>query len=165
MEGIKKYIFIGNLLLVLVVFNFMIFQKEQIIANGELILLELYPIDPRSLMQGDYMILAYEISRWDLDKEGNEVPEKGFCVLTKDEKNIGTYLRFQTAQTPIKEGEIALKYHKTPTGLRIGAESFLFQEGKAKIYEKAKYGGLRVKNGTPLLVALYDKDGVEIIDN
>ena len=59
----KKTIFIASTLLVFAAFNYGIFQKEEIKANGETVLLELAPVDPRSLMQGDYMRLRYAIER------------------------------------------------------------------------------------------------------
>ena len=37
----------------------MIQQKEALIRDGDLVLLQLEPYAPRSLMQGDYMRLAY----------------------------------------------------------------------------------------------------------
>ena len=61
----KKYkwaIIVVNLILLLAYFNYSVFQKERILKDGKLILLELAPVDPRSLMQGDYMELWYKIS-------------------------------------------------------------------------------------------------------
>ena len=51
-----------NLIILLGLFNNSILQKEELLSNGQLILLELVPVDPRSLMQGDYMRLRYAIS-------------------------------------------------------------------------------------------------------
>ena len=39
-----------------------IVAKERIKTNGERIFLALAPVDPRSLMQGDYMALRFEIA-------------------------------------------------------------------------------------------------------
>ncbi|MFT6791681.1 MAG: hypothetical protein ACJA04_000891 [Cellvibrionaceae bacterium] len=44
-------------ILVLGVLNYGIYQKQKIKDHGEIVLLELAPVDPRSLMQGDYMRL------------------------------------------------------------------------------------------------------------
>ena len=49
----------GGLLLALAVANHGIFQRERILADGRVLLLELAPVDPRSLMQGDYMALEF----------------------------------------------------------------------------------------------------------
>ncbi len=57
-----------GLALVLGLANATIYQKEQILAHGERVVLELAPVDPRSLMQGDYMALrfgvAQKLGRW-----------------------------------------------------------------------------------------------------
>ena len=36
-------------------------NNERIIAQGRVVLVELAPVDPRSLMQGDYMMLRFAI--------------------------------------------------------------------------------------------------------
>jgi uncharacterized membrane-anchored protein len=49
----------GGLLLALAVANQGIVQRERILSDGRVLLLELAPVDPRSLMQGDYMALQF----------------------------------------------------------------------------------------------------------
>ncbi len=49
----------GGLLLALVVANHGIVQRERILSDGRVLLLELQPVDPRSIMQGDYMALRF----------------------------------------------------------------------------------------------------------
>ncbi len=49
----------GGLLLALAVANHGIVQRERILSDGRVLLLELAPVDPRSLMQGDYMALRF----------------------------------------------------------------------------------------------------------
>jgi uncharacterized membrane-anchored protein len=49
----------GGLLLALVVVNHGIVQRERILSDGRVLLLELQPVDPRSIMQGDYMALRF----------------------------------------------------------------------------------------------------------
>ena len=51
----------GGLLAALAVANQGIFQRERILADGRIVLLELEPVDPRSLMQGDYMALRFAV--------------------------------------------------------------------------------------------------------
>ncbi|MDE8355606.1 GDYXXLXY domain-containing protein, partial [Klebsiella pneumoniae] len=46
-----------GLVLALAVVNLAIVSCERLLAEGEVVLLELAPVDPRSLMQGDYMSL------------------------------------------------------------------------------------------------------------
>jgi len=62
MKKYKWHIIILNLVLLLGYFNYSVIKKEKLLDNGQLVLLELAPVDPRSLMQGDYMALRYRIS-------------------------------------------------------------------------------------------------------
>lgn len=62
MKTYKNWIIAANLIAIIAYFSFTIIQKENILKIGKLILLELSPIDPRSLMQGDYMRLRYSIA-------------------------------------------------------------------------------------------------------
>ena len=60
----------GNLVLVLGVVNWITQDKEDLLQNGRVVLLEVGKYDPRSLMQGDYMALRYLISRTILQRLG-----------------------------------------------------------------------------------------------
>lgn len=164
MKGYKKIIFVLNLLLFFVVFNWMIAQKESTIEHGTLVLLDLYPLDPRSLMQGDYMRLRYEMTRsWDRD---DDFVSRGYCIVKKGANNIASYERLQRDNRNLAEDEVAIKYYGSSGTVKIGAESFLFEEGQASTYERAEYGGLKVAaNGSAVLVGLYDKTGQKIINN
>jgi uncharacterized membrane-anchored protein len=58
----SKVIAVLGLLLVLGLINLAIYQKEQHLSHGEVVRLKLAPVDPRSLMQGDYMALRFELA-------------------------------------------------------------------------------------------------------
>ncbi|WP_341649050.1 GDYXXLXY domain-containing protein [Thauera humireducens] len=45
-----------------------IHDREQTLAHGQVVLVQLAPVDPRSLMQGDYMALRFAID--------NELPAR-----------------------------------------------------------------------------------------
>lgn len=157
MKKYKWIIILVNLLLVLGLFNHSMMKKETLLTDGELALLELAPVDPRSLMQGDYMTLNYAISQ---DVKRDSTPKRGFCVVKLAENGVAERVRIQAGKTPLNEGEFLIVYTLTSRGrLNIGAESFFFQEGHAERYEKAKYGGLRIDHqGNSLLVGLYDEN-------
>lgn len=157
MSKTKRIIIGGNLLLLLIYFNYSVKQKETILTDGQLILLRLAPVDPRSLMQGDYMDLNYEISNIDDNFEEMNKQKRGFCVLTLDGNSVGNRVRLQAKHYPLNEGEHLIEYHYTDWRISIGAESYFFEEGQAKKFEKAVYGGVRVdKKGNSVLVGLYD---------
>jgi len=156
MKKYKRILIIVNLILLLVLFNNSILQKETLLSNGQLILLELAPVDPRSLMQGDYMTLRYDIS---VNIDSDSIYNKGFCVVKLDENRVAKKVRIQNHKEPLYTNEYLIKYTSTQwRGINIGAESFFFQEGKADKYQKTKYGGLKVDaNGNSLLIGLYDE--------
>ncbi len=140
---------------VLALFQFFIWQKQQVLARGATILLKLAPTDPRSLMQGDYMVLRYEVA--------NEVPadsdgrRRGKIVVALDENGVAKFARAPDAQ-PLAPNEHLLKYYReSPLRVRLGAESFFFQEGEAERFAKARYGELKVApDGSSVLAGLRD---------
>ncbi|SNY94975.1 GDYXXLXY domain-containing protein [Flagellimonas pacifica] len=157
MKKIKWIVVLANLLVVLLVFNNSVRKKEILLADGQLILLELAPVDPRSLMQGDYMNLRYEISE---NINSDSIPKRGFCVVKLLQDGSADRVRLQEGITPLGEDELLVEYTSREwRGINIGAESFFFQEGEAEKYENAKYGGIKVDDkGNSLLIGLYDEE-------
>lgn len=156
MKKIKWIVILINLIILLGLFNNSILKKETLLSDGKLILLELAPVDPRSLMQGDYMRLRYAISD---NINYDSISKRGFCVVKLEENGIAKKIRIQYETTPINENEYLIEYtSKGWRGINIGAESFFFQEGEADKYENAKYGGIKVDNkGNSLLIGLFNE--------
>ncbi len=156
----KKYkgLLIGiNLILLLAYINYSVLSKEKLLHNGKMIFLELAPADPRSLMQGDYMWLRYKILE-NIRTEG--IPNRGYCIISVDNKSIARFIQIQSDGKPLKGDQLLLAYRATKNqGMRIGAESFFFEEGQGIKYEKARYGGLRLDgDGDSILEGLYDEN-------
>lgn len=136
--------------------NYSIYGKEQLIRNGQPILLELAPVDPRSLIQGDYMALRYKIGA-DLESR-EELPARGKLVIKVADNGVASFVRVADG-TPLAPGERLINYYKHGWQIDLGATSFFFQEGKADDYANAKYGELRVdESGTTILVGLRDEN-------
>ena len=153
----RAAVIFGGLALVLVTMAALVVQKEAVLDGGRTVLLQLAPVDPRSLIQGDYMVLSYAISQtW---REGREAPqEDGNVVLRLDEHGVGTFVRYETPGSPPGPEEVRVRFRIRNSTMRLGAESFFFQEGHAERYEQARYGELRVmENGTSVLVGLRDE--------
>lgn len=162
MKKYKSILILGNLLLLLAYFNWSVFRKEQTLAQGELVLFRLAPVDPRSLMQGDYMALNYEVASMNELYPGDSltlVPSQGYAVIALDNNHVARIVRLQPTVGGLKPGEQLIKYHRGRYDLlKLGAESFFFEEGQGAAYEKAMYGGLRIdKEGNSILVGLYDR--------
>ncbi|WP_241759123.1 GDYXXLXY domain-containing protein [Pyxidicoccus parkwayensis] len=155
----RAAVIFGGLVLALGAPAGLVVQKEYVLARGQTVLLELAPRDPRSLMQGDYMVLDYAVSRESQGKlELGASPSDGNLVLHLDEQGVGRFVRFDTPDLPLAPGELKLRYRVRDHRVRLGAESFFFQEGHADRYARARYGELRVADsGTSVLVGLRDE--------
>ena len=60
LRGASVWVLVG-LAAVLAVANYAIVDKERVIAHGRTVYVALAPVDPRSLMQGDYMALNFRV--------------------------------------------------------------------------------------------------------
>jgi uncharacterized membrane-anchored protein len=150
----RNKIFIAAAVLILLIINGFIAGKERLLSEGKTIFLDLAPVDPRSLMQGDYMTLRYRIAA-EVEKMMPLAPNDGCIVVEIIEGGASKYRRIHDAGAPVGKGEHLLRYRIRNGRVRIGAESFFFQEGRAKLYEKARFGELSVAEpGDSVLVGL-----------
>ncbi len=155
MKWSKHWIIPMVALLVVALLGKSMLDKERLLVNGKQLYFRLAPVDPRSLMQGDYMRLSYAVL--DSVKNQEALPKRGYCLFYTDKNGIVTSARFQKEDKPIHSGEQMLKYTTNFNGIQIGAESYFFQEGKADRYNNAVYGLLRIdEQGNSLLVGLCD---------
>lgn len=179
-----SYVIIITFILVVIFFISGVLQKEETIKEGKLVLLELAPVDPRSLIQGDYMVLNYDIatSRSNIFRasaiasSGEQIEEtdedlksetienyegmRGFVLLTLDENHVGHFIKLTDKLEEAEEGQLFIKFFNN-NGWRfnIGAESFFFQEGEGDKFANAKYGALRVdEKGNSVLIGMYNEN-------
>lgn len=132
--------------------GFAVSTKEKIRQEGRVVYLPLAPLDPRSLMQGDYMILRYPFSR-----NRDDLPRRGVFVLTLDSRGVGQIVRTQRSGEGLAAGEVCVRFFMHDNGPRIGAESFFFQEGHGTKFAQARFAALRVsKDCDKLLTGLLD---------
>ncbi|NIV18886.1 MAG: hypothetical protein GWN47_10940 [Woeseiaceae bacterium] len=159
MKVLRILLILAGLALVLVVANQNIRMHQEIVESGTRVMLELQPVDPRSLIQGDYMFLRYAENIFPSSDVVEALPSEGTFVMALDADDVGTYLRMDDG-TPLAANEIRLQFkHRTMWGeVSIGAETFNFEEGQAEVYSAAKYGVLRVdESGKSVLVGLADE--------
>ena len=157
-----RWIITAGFLLVLAYAATYITGKERILREGELVLLDLVPVDPRSLLQGDYMRLRYAIGA---DIERDSLDGRGYLVYRRGPDSVATFVRLQATAEPLGDREGILLFRRRRAGairansLRVGPESYFFQEGRAGVFAGARYGGLRVdRRGEVVLEGLYDAD-------
>ena len=148
----RKIIVSATLVIVLAILNFTIYEKESHIKDGKVVFLKLAPVDPRSLMQGDYMALRFDISR-NISKDSKK---DGFVLVKLDEQKIASFVSLYKDKK-LKENEMLLQYRIRANKVKFASNAFFFEEGTAKRYETAKFGEFRVNNKHELLlVAMYD---------
>ena len=172
-----------GLIIVLVAVNLGIKKYETHLATAEKVLLQLAPVDPRSLMQGDYMALNYAISEQIMaaieqqlapteDQQPIEslysLSQDGLVVIRKDAQGVGHFVRLfspsEEDQLSLAKEELLLAYRLRQGQLKIATNAFFFQEGQAAAFEQAKYGLFRVNDkGEPLLTDMVNSD-FEVID-
>ncbi|MBE7410671.1 MAG: GDYXXLXY domain-containing protein [Leptospiraceae bacterium] len=152
----KTRIFIVlNAVIFFAIANFFIFQKEKILKEGDTVILALAPLDPRSLIQGDYLEIRYAIFSQFKSKNGFS---DGYIFVKKDDRGIFQFSKITDLNGRAEAAEIKIRFRERSYSVRIGAESYLFQEGEAQKYEKAKYGMLKISGeGEAMLIALLDE--------
>jgi len=164
----QRNIAFAALIVILAVVNWSIYKKERHISEGRVVYLELAPIDPRSLMQGDYMALRFHLAnrvhdslpkkqapdRWRHEVQAGD----GKAVVRLDDLKRGSFSRIHNEQ-PLAEDEILMRYRVRNGEVKFATNAFFFQEGHAEYYQPARYGQFRVDDaGELLLVAMHDKD-------
>lgn len=157
----EKWIAVGCMLLILVLVNHNIYKKEQVLKNGQMVLLELAPVDPRSIMQGDYMRLRFAIERHMINNESDEITYKsvqhGYFIANLDNNNVGTFAHIDDGKG-LNENQVKMEYKIRYRRVNLATHAFFFQEGTASDYEKARYGEFRVAtNGELILNNLRDE--------
>jgi uncharacterized membrane-anchored protein len=142
---------------VLAVANLGIWQKEHLIARGQPLYVELAPVDPRSLMQGDYMQLNFNLPA-DLQGrlDGLVTLERPQVVARRDARGVATLQRIDDGR-PLADGELRIELTPKDGRWILVSDAWFFREGEAERWAAAKYGEFRVSpDGKALLVGMAD---------
>ena len=134
-------------LIVLVAINGSILGKERIKTHGQRIYLELGSVDPRSLMQGDYMALHFRIT------DSLSADASGSAALRVDARGVATLDPQPTQQSP------RVRYRVRNGAIWLGTNAYFFEEGASERYAPAQYGEFRLDrdSGEAVLVGLRDE--------
>jgi uncharacterized membrane-anchored protein len=141
----RALIFVAALI-VLVAVNASILAKERLKTHGQRIYLELAPVDPRSLMQGDYLALRFKIAN------SLSADTSGSAALKLDDRGVATLDPQPTSSSP------RIRYRVRNGAVWLGTNAYFFEEGTAERYVAAQYGEFRLDpdSGEALLVGLRD---------
>ena len=155
----RKWLILLCAPLILAVVNLTIWQNERLIKQGETVLLELVPVDPRSLMQGDYMALRFAMAdaiRQQL--KGNNERFTGQVIVQLDADKRASLVGLDTGAT-LEQGQLRLQFRLRNNQIKFATNAFFFQEGTGSVYQQAKYGLFRVNpEGQLLLTHLVDAE-------
>jgi uncharacterized membrane-anchored protein len=153
---ILKAAIASSLLAVLVVANAGIWQKESLIAHGQAVYVELAPVDPRSLMQGDYMQLNFNMPQDVQENAGRLLnSERPRVVAKRDGRGIATLVRLHDGTARLAPDEFLLELTPKNGRWALASDAWFFKEGDGERWAKAKYGEFRVgADGQALLVGL-----------
>jgi uncharacterized membrane-anchored protein len=145
--------------LVLGAVNYAIVGKERVIRTGDPIYLELAPVDPRSLMQGDYMALRFKLA--------DEI-ENLRAAQTLDERGRRAALAIDSRGVATLDGSGQSPRHidfRLRSGrVWLGTNAYFFAEGTGERYARARYGEFRLDrdSGDAVLVGLRDENLAEL---
>lgn len=170
---LKSTAVICLLIVILTGANKLINKYEDILANGQSIILKLAPVDPRSLMQGDYMELNYEIldevwktayqtDFYDVRSKEFEIdPVTIYALLKQDKQGVAQLCGLEIdIPTDFKDcdEQIYLPIKISDRfNTRLPTHSYFFEEGKGAYYAQAAYGEYKFKEGKALLLRLLDE--------
>ena len=138
-------------LAVLALVNFGIYQREQLLTRGQIVLLELAPVDPRSLMQGDYMRLNFALANEAFPFGRRQALTDGHIVVAVDANRVGHFRRLADGR-PLAPGEIALRYRIRGGEPNFATNAYFFEEGSADAYQGAAYGEFRVDDDGEMIL-------------
>lgn len=157
-----------GLLVVLAVANANIYKHEHILAEGQRVVLELAPVDPRSLIQGDYMRLDFQVSGQlnnalkqapQAVRQAIETQRAGLLVLRPDKRGVHRLYEVVALNgVDTEPNSVLLKFLMRRGGVKVVTDAWFFPEGQAAHFEQARYGEFRVNaEGTGLLVNMLDQ--------
>ena len=146
-------------LLVFGLVNWDVRGKEQVIAHGQRILVPLVPVDPRSLMQGDYVALRFEMPVGvDQQLEDSLAPTARVRASVNAE-GVASVKALVAADARPAPGEVILPLKQLKGRWVLVTDAYFFPEGQGAHFERAKFGDFRVlPDGRALLVGLADAE-------
>lgn len=156
----KKILVFLNLVILLTLFSWSVY-KEESYQKMNTFYFATSPVDPRSLMQGDYMVLNYRVTDTALQflRKDDKDMRKGYIRIKLNARKEAEFIRIDKKLLPSVDNEISIAFTRNYDGIDIGVNSFMFQEGEGNKYSRAAYGEvILLKNGKLRLKNLTDEN-------
>jgi uncharacterized membrane-anchored protein len=144
----------------LAVANLGIVQKERLIAEGRPVFVELAPVDPRSLMQGDFMRLNFRLPD-DVQRQLDSLltRQRPQVVARRDARGVATLLRIAEPGAVLAAEELRIELTPKSGRWMLVSDAWFFREGDGERWSRARYGEFRVADdGRALLVGMADAE-------
>ena len=121
----------------------------------------LVPVDPRSLMQGDYMDLRFDIPTPVVgalaDLNDRSVRRQADVVVQLDAQHQASVVRLAQAGEALGVNERRMPVKRLKGQWVLVTDAYFFPEGEGKRFEAARFGEFRVlADGRALLIGLVD---------
>ena len=139
-------------------------RSEILLTTGAVVKLAITPLDPRSLLQGDYIALNYSISN-PPEPVASQLREsrdhsKVRVVINPDDSGVYIFNRLWSSGEKLAEGELVINGKYSGWGpIRYGIESYFVPEGTGlAVQSKARFASVRVSaDGDALLESLTER--------
>jgi uncharacterized membrane-anchored protein len=129
------------------VLGWMIWQRAHLLAAGREVVLEVLPVDPRSLFQGDYVALGYDITRVPVTEGPLRRGSLIYVTLQKTGERWHALAASTTRPENLPPDQVVIKgrvdFASAPTAaapgqanVRYGIEDFFVPEGAGRELEK-----------------------------
>lgn len=162
--------------------NTLIYQKERVLSSGRNVVLELMPVDPRSIMQGDYMTLRFRVQQHVYEilldmpwEQSNAIRLAGKTLIMLSPNEEGVF-GLKAIQVPDAQQEryfsrdaryenkenwpaeaVVMQVKASGNGWDLGTDAWFFPEGQAADFEQAQYGLFKVNaKGASVLTQMLD---------
>lgn len=140
--------------------DYSIARKQRLIAKGRPVYVKLAPVDPRSLMQGDFMRLSYDLPGVGWRGRGDAEPPmlwgaRPRVAVTLDAQGVAQEPKLLAPGDAPPPGTLVLTLTPKDGGWTFVSDAWFFKEGEAARWQAAKYGEFRVdEDGRALLVGV-----------
>lgn len=136
------------------VIGYMIESRASILRKGVDVVLKTVPVDPRDLLRGDYVILAYDISAIPTDRITGGLPQEATDAqlsvrLEKQSDGFWVVTEASFGSLAPKDGDVIARtapfyYYPSPDApqsmlnVEYGIERYYVPEGEGKVLEEAR---------------------------
>jgi len=145
----------------------MVYQRAEILRNGQEVRLETVPVDPRDLFRGDYVVLDYRISSVDLPKGATSDFRRGqkvFVTLRPNETGKARAVAVASERPAVSGADIVIQGTVTASSacsfneagirdcksgnravlVKYGLESYFVPQGEGKTIETTEKARLEI---------------------